>query len=101
MADATKTRWTASATANDHAVAPKRPTTAGAPVGSARAARGRAQQQRNHEAFIVPIAGPGCRPVRILLGAEVINRHPLLQLNAAKRCWRDRQQTAAAPLNSH
>ena len=48
------------AVARDHVAALGRPSTVCVPVGSARIARGGAQQQGDHDASITPIAG--CQP---------------------------------------
>ena len=55
-----ETYWAAPAAARDHVAALDRPSTVCVPVKSARAARGGAQQQDDHEASITPIAG--CQP---------------------------------------
>ena len=55
-----ETYWAAPAAARDHVAALDRPSTVCVPVKSARAARGGAQQQGDHEASITPIAR--CQP---------------------------------------
>jgi hypothetical protein len=55
-----ETYWAAPAAARDHVAALGRPSTVCVPVGSARIARGGAQQQGDHDASITPIAG--CQP---------------------------------------
>ena len=55
-----ETYWAAPAAARDHVAALDRPSTVCVPVKSARAARGGAQQQDDHEASITPIAR--CQP---------------------------------------
>ena len=57
---AMETYWAAPAAARDHVAALDRPSTVCVPVKSARAARGGAQQQGDHEASITPIAR--CQP---------------------------------------
>jgi hypothetical protein len=57
---AVETYWAAPAAARDHVAALGRPSTVCVPVGSARIARGGAQQQGDHDASITPIAG--CQP---------------------------------------
>ena len=57
---AMETYWAAPAAARDHVAALGRPSTVCVPVGSARIARGGAQQQGDHDASITPIAG--CQP---------------------------------------
>ena len=57
---AMETYWAAPAAARDHVAAFDRPSTVCVPVKSARAARGGAQQQGDHEASITPIAR--CQP---------------------------------------
>ena len=57
---ARETYWAAPAAARDHVAAFDRPSTVCVPVKSARAARGGAQQQGDHEASITPIAR--CQP---------------------------------------
>ena len=52
---AMETYWAAPAAARDHVAALDRPSTVCVPVKSARAARGGAQQQGDHEAPITPI----------------------------------------------
>ena len=55
-----ETYWAAPAAARDHVAAFDRPSTVCVPVKSARAARGGAQKQGDHEASITPIAR--CQP---------------------------------------
>ena len=57
---AMETYWAAPAAARDHVAAFDRLSTVCVPVKSARAARGGAQQQGDHEASITPIAR--CQP---------------------------------------
>ena len=57
---AMETYWAAPAAARDHVAALGRPSMVCVPVGSARIARGGAQQQGDHDASITPIAG--CQP---------------------------------------
>jgi hypothetical protein len=57
---AMETYWATPAAARDHVAALVRPSTVCVPVGSARIARGGAQQQGDHDASITPIAG--CQP---------------------------------------
>ena len=57
---AMETYWAAPAAARDHVAALDRPSTVCVPVKSARAARGGAQKQGDHEASITPIAR--CQP---------------------------------------
>jgi hypothetical protein len=65
---AVETYWAAPAAARDHVAALGRPSTVCVPVGSARIARGGAQQQGDHDASITPIAG--CQPD---FGSQSIN----------------------------